>query len=332
MVHMIATAPSGDTHAPPGWWARLPPAAGSAVMATGIVSVGLHLVGRPVLSGILLVVAAAGWALLATAFALTFLRDRKRWAANADTPPALTAVAATAVLGTRLSLLGWQGVAAALLAVAAAAWPGLLAAVLRHWHHHMPGAAFLVCVATEGLAVLSGTLALAHHGTWLIWPSLVAFVLGIGLYVAALTRFDLRQVTTGPGDHWIAGGALAICALAATKLTGWPSWTGAAHTALRTTTLVLLALDLAWYLVLFTAEIRHPRLHYNIRRWATVFPLGMTAVATLSTSTAAHIAWLRPLGQALLWIAVAAWLLTAALLVADTARRREASPGNASVG
>ena len=32
-------------------------------------------------------------------------------------------------------------------------------------------------------------------------------------------RFDLRELLTGQGDHWVAGGALAISALAAGKIT-----------------------------------------------------------------------------------------------------------------
>ncbi|MFE0463424.1 tellurite resistance/C4-dicarboxylate transporter family protein [Kitasatospora sp. NPDC058965] len=312
--------------APTGWWDRVPPAAGSIVMATGIVSVGLHLVGRDLLSELLLWLAAAVWLLLAAAFALTFARDRPHWTVSAGTPPALTAVAATTVLGTRLSLAGWQTAAEALLALAAVAWPGLLVAVLEHWKRRMPGAAFLVCVATQGLAVLAGTLALAHQGDWLVWAALATFLPGLVLYLAALLRFDLHQVEEGHGDHWIAAGALAISALAGSKLTAWPHWTGAGHTALRWTTLVLLGLDLAWYLVLLAEEVRRPRLAYDIRRWASVFPLGMTAVATLSTGTAAHVSWLRPLGHVLLWIAVGAWLLTAGALGYATARSRRQQP------
>lgn len=120
----------------------------------------------------------------------------------------------------------------------------------------------------------------------------------------------------GAGDHWVAGGALSISALAGSKLTASPVWTGSAHTTLRTVTLALLALSLVWYVVLLTAELRHPRPRYDIRRWATVFPLGMTATACLSVADPAGVAWLRPLGEVLLWIAVGAWLLTFAALIA----------------
>ncbi|MEU9146337.1 hypothetical protein [Streptomyces sp. NPDC048349] len=306
------------------WWAGLPPAAGAAVMAAGILSVALHLTGHEVLSLVALALAGALWLVLAADFTARLLGDRGRFRAEADTPAALTAVAATTVLGTRLCALGWQSAAAALLALAAALWPGLLVGVLRHWRRRMPGVAFLGCVATEGLAVLAAVLADVGHHDWLARAALAAFCLGLLLYGAALVRFDLREVIGGAGDHWVAGGALSICALAGSKLTASPVWTGAAHTALRTATLTALALSLLWYAVLLGAELRHPRPHYDIRRWATVFPLGMTATACLSAAQPAGLPWLRPLGEVLLWIAVGACLLTCAAFLATrwTAHRR----------
>ncbi|NUP42289.1 MAG: hypothetical protein HOY76_35980 [Streptomyces sp.] len=294
-------------------------------MATGIVSVGLHLTGDDVLSGVALTVAAGLWVLLALAFAVRLVVDRSGWVAAAANPPALTAVAATCVLGTRLSLFGSQRTALALLALSAIAWPWLLLSVLRHLRRPEPGAVFLICVATEGLAVLAATLSLAGQGDWLAWAALVACLLGALLYLEALRRFDLGQVLTGHGDHWIAAGALAITGLAASKLTASPVWTGTGHSVLRVYTLVVLGLDLAWYAVLAVAEAVRPRLHYDLRRWSTVFPLGMSAVAALSTSQAAGVRRLHGLGTVLLWIAVAAWLLVAAGFAASTRQGRAAS-------
>ncbi|MFE6905903.1 tellurite resistance/C4-dicarboxylate transporter family protein [Streptomyces erythrochromogenes] len=301
----------------PGWWAGLPPAAGAAVMATGIISVALHMAGQQASSLVAMVIAVALWLVLAVDFTARLVGDRGRFRAEADTPAALTAVAATTIVGTRISLLGWQTVAAALLALAAVLWPGLLSNVLRHWRRHMPGDAFLGCVATQGLAVLAAVLAAAGHQDWLASAALAAFCLGLLLYVAALFRFDLREVVGGAGDHWVAGGALSISALAGSKLTASPVWAGPAHTALRTVTLVTLALSLVWYVVLLAAELRHPRPRYDIRRWATVFPLGMTATACLSVAEPAGVPWLLPLGEFLLWIAVAAWLVTVVVLVSS---------------
>lgn len=291
-------------------------------MAAGIISVGLYLTGHETASLVALVLAVALWLVLAADFTARLVGDRGRFRAEADTPAALTAVAATTVIGTRLSMLGWQTVAAALLALSAVLWPGLLLNVLGHWGRRMPGAAFLGCVATQGLAVLATAVAASGGHDWPARAALAAFCLGLVLYVAAFLRFDLREVVGGAGDHWVAGGALSISALAGSKLTASPVWTGTAHEVLRNVTLAMLALSLVWYVVLLTAELRHPRPRYDIRRWATVFPLGMTAVACLSVADPAGVAWLLPLGEVLLWIAVGAWLLTFAALVASHAKAR----------
>ncbi|MFK4101438.1 tellurite resistance/C4-dicarboxylate transporter family protein [Streptomyces sp. NPDC019531] len=304
------------------WWTQRPPAAGAAVIATGIMSVGLHLTGYETLSRFALVIGCAAWLGLAADFAVRLLRERARWVADAETAGALTAVAATTVLGTRFSALGWQTLAEALLAPAAVLWPVLIVIVVGRWKRRMPGAVFLGCVATQGLAVLGATLAAAESATWLAHTALVLFWLGLVLYGVALFRFDLRQVLDGPGDHWVACGALAISALAGAKLIAADSahlylWNDDDHGVLRAVTIALLVLDLAWYAVLLVAEFVRPRLRYDGRRWATVFPMGMTAAATLAVSTAVDVPWLRTPGEVLLWIAVAAWLLVAAGAVAE---------------
>jgi tellurite resistance protein TehA-like permease len=112
---------------------------------------------------------------------------------------------------------------------------------------------------------------------------------------------------------------------AGAKLTASAVWTGAAHTALRAATLAALFLSLVWYVVLLVAEVLRPRPRYDIRRWATVFPLGMTATACLSAADPTGVGWLRPLGEVLLWVAVGAWVLTTVAFFAawpgrDTAR------------
>ncbi|MFG2678487.1 tellurite resistance/C4-dicarboxylate transporter family protein [Streptomyces sp. NPDC048392] len=319
------------------WWAQRPPAAGAAVMATGIVSVALHLTGREALSRISLVLACAAWLPLAANFGYLLLAERARWMKRAGTPGALTAVAATTVLGTRFSLLGWSLLAAVLLALAALLWPWLLVLVVRRWGRRMPGTVFLGCVATEGLAVLGATLAAATSTAWLAHAALVPFWLGIVLYLIALFRFDLRQVARGAGDHWVAGGALAISALAGAKLlaaagTGMYLWNADDNAVLHDLTVFLLALDLAWYAVLVAAEIVWPRVRYDARRWSTAFPLGMTAAATLSVAAVVGVPWLDGPGRALLWIAVAGWLAVAAgAVVRARATLRSAGAGTGAV-
>ncbi|MEV3951270.1 tellurite resistance/C4-dicarboxylate transporter family protein [Streptomyces halstedii] len=303
------------------WWAGRPPAAGAAVMATGIVSVGLQLLGHEGLSVAALVLACAAWTALAADFGVVLVRDRAKWVTQAGSPGALTAVAATTVVGTRFALLGATPVAAALLAVAVLLWPVLLVLVARGLGPRMPGAVFLGCVATEGLAVLGATLSATTSTAWLAHAALVLFWLGLVLYAGALFRFDPREVARGAGDQWVAGGALAISALAGAKLltaaqAGPRLWNNLAETVLRYTTVAVLALALAWYAVLLISEVVRPRFRYDVRRWSTVFPLGMTAAATLSVATAVSVPWLAHLGRALVWVAVAVWLTVAAGAVA----------------
>ncbi|MCB5183296.1 SLAC1 family transporter [Streptomyces antimicrobicus] len=288
---------------------ELPPAAGGAVMATAVLSVGMHLVGAETVSRVLLGLAAALWLLLAGVFLSRLVSDRRRWVREADTPAALTGVAATAVLGVRCHALGWQAVPEVLLALAFALWPGLLVSVLRHGGRRVPGAVFLVSVATEALAVLAADLGGA---VWRVlpWAAAVLWLLGLALYVEAFARFDVAQVVDGRGDQWIAAGALAAGALAADKLWSASSGPAAGRSGLYDAMLVLLVLALLGYAVLAAAEVVRPRLTYDVARWATVFPMAMTAATALSVGTTVRAPWLSALGCVLLAAATAAWLLT----------------------
>lgn len=317
----------------PAWWARRAPAAGAAVMATGILSVGLYLTDHETLSRIALALASVGWLALAADFAVRLVRDRARWVREAGTPAGLTAVAATTVLGIRFSALGWQTLAEALLALAALLWPVLLVAVVRHWRRRAAGGVFLVCVATQGLSVLGSAVASAERWDWLAHAAMVLFWLGLILYVIAYTRFDVREVARGAGDHWIAGGALGISALAGAALVAAHHvnpylWNDDDQGALRATTTVLVTLALVGFCLLLVAEVVWPRPRYALERWGTVFPMGMTAVAALAVSAALDVSWLKGLGEVLLWISVAAWLAVAAgAVLAARSTARGATPG-----
>jgi hypothetical protein len=124
------------------------------------------------------------------------------WAPCGPLPPppgALTAVAATTVLGPRFSVLGWQALAEALPALAALPWPALVVQVVQvvgHRKQRMPGAVFLACVATQGIAVLGATLAaaeaVAEPVAWLARAALVPSLLRtpgqVPLWIAVAAR------------------------------------------------------------------------------------------------------------------------------------------------
>lgn len=280
---------------------------GSAAMALGVLSVGLQLDGLVAFSVVWLVAAGLTWLALAAVFVFRLTLDRERWRAEAHTAPALTAVAATTVLGTRVSQLGWSGPALAALSLAALGWLVLMPSVAPGLRAPAVGAHFLVCVATEGVAVLAATQAQAHRARWLIVVAVVMFLIGIALYPLVLSRFSPAQLRVGAGDHWVSAGALAITALAGARIIDalaalhWtPSWRG----PLRIGDLTVLGLALGGYLVLAVADLGWPRLGYDARRWATAFPLGMTAAASFSVATAARVSGLRIVGEVLIWPAV----------------------------
>ena len=104
--------------------------------------------------------------------------------------------------------------------IAAVLWAALLDPALSNWKTPTVGAALVLTVSTESLAVLAATLAAREHTHWLLSIALVPFALGLCFYVFVISRFDFRQLGVGRGDHWITGGVLAISTLAAAKLAG----------------------------------------------------------------------------------------------------------------
>jgi tellurite resistance protein TehA-like permease len=290
----------------------IPPAAGAWVMGAAIVSIGLSLDGREVLSRVILAIAAAIWATLAGLLPLRVARDRTRFRTDLRTPGALTAPVATAVLGTRLTLLGWAWAGIATLMIAFALWVALLRPVLAGWKSPTVGASLLLAVSAESLAVLSATLATSEHARWLLIAALLAFALGLAFYVFVISRFDVHQLAIGRGDHWITGGALGIAALAAGRIATAASALGmlrGGRDALKDIALGLWGLAMLWLLVLLLAEARWPRLEYDERRWSTVFPLGMYAACSFGVGVAAHAGAILSFARAWVWIGLASWVI-----------------------
>lgn len=290
-------------------------AIGAVVMGTGIVSIGLSLDGWALLSTILLVVASLAWCALVVAVAPLAFRLRGE---HVSTPAALTWVAGTVVLGTRLSRLGWNHEAAALLVLAFGLWLLLVPRVLARWRTPTVGVSFLLAVATEAIAVLAARLALVDGLRPLTIAALAFCALGLVLYTAVLARFELRQLLHGRGDHWISGGALAIatlaCALCAQSA-------DSLHHGLDVAAIALWAASVAWLPILVAGELASRRAATDLRRWSTVFPLGMYAVCSFAAGRAAGSGGLVDFARVWIWIAFAAWLATAAATLAAALAR-----------
>jgi tellurite resistance protein TehA-like permease len=290
----------------------IPPASGAVVMGTGIVSIALSLDGHETISRVLLVLDAVIWVALTVLLPARAARDHERFRADVRTPAALTSVAGTAVLGTRLTVLGWDWAGVALLVTALLLWAALLAPVLAHWRTPTVGASLVLTVSTESLAVLAATLAIRDQAHWLLVAAIAPFGLGVAFYVFVISRFDLRQLAVGRGDHWITGGALAISTLAAGRITlaakSLHQLVGATGT-LKAVSLALWALTIAWLPALLAAEALHPRLSYDARRWSTVFPVGMYAACSFLVGAAVNAPAISDFARVWVWAGVAVWLV-----------------------
>jgi len=279
----------------------------SSVMATGIVSVASAELDLSVLSWAF---AAVGFALYAALLAATVRRGR----APAPRVETFAAVAATAVLGTRLGLAG-DGVAAqAFLAAAVVLWAGTWLSLARlRTLGPATGTRLLAVVSTQSLAILVVVTAgvPAALGTALL-------ALGVVLYVVLVVRLPPSELRTGSGDVWIGMGALAVSALAAAHV-----YVAAGGHVLRVSTLALWIAATCWLPALVFRELRWRRPRFEPKRWSTVFPLGMYSAATAAVAKALSLHDLA-LADVFLALAIGAWLATAAgaLRPAPAAARR----------
>lgn len=293
----------------------IPPASGAVVMGTGIISIDLDLLGQQQLSLVPLVVASVAWVALGVLLVGRFIGSRDRFRREASLPGALTGVAGTAVLGTRLILLNWRWAGATLLIVAALLWLLLVPGVLRRWVTPTVGSSFVITVSTESLAVLAAALGMSTGVGWLILCAIALLALGIAFYGFVVRRFDFHQLLVGRGDHWVAGGALAISALACARTTLAAQ---ALHLLapealdLRVATLVLWGAALCWLPFLVGAELISRRVFYDTRRWSTVFPVGMYAACSFAAGTAAKLPTLLQFARIWTWIAAAVWVVVLA--------------------
>ena len=215
-------------------------------------------------------------------------------------------------------MLGWTWAGIAMLVVAAVTWALLLGPVLRHWKTPTVGASLVPTVATESLAVLAAVLAAPERAAWLLVAAIAPFVLGLSFYVFTLARFDMHELTVGHGDHWITGGALAISTLAAGKLLAGAialSILGGGGGVLRGVALGLWVLTTLWLPVLLLGELLRPRLHYDVRRWSTVFPVGMYAACGFAVGSAAQAGAITSFARGWVWIALAVWAIVLAAMI-----------------
>jgi hypothetical protein len=108
----------------------------------------------------------------------------------------------------------------------------------------------------------------------------------------------------------VVGGGLAILSLAAAELAAGArvdGWGRSLVDGFTTSALVLLLAAVTWLPVLLATELARPRLHFDARRWATVFPLGMYAAMSFAVDRAQPHTALVHFARGWTWVALVAW-------------------------
>lgn len=308
------------------------------VMASGIVSVGLHLQGFDLLSDILLIVCASAYVVL---FALTvwrFVHFRSDLADDFKDPSRafgfLTFIAGTNVLGVRLAIADMTTLTAILLTIATATWlvlgyvipwTAVLGRTARPVVASANGTWFIWVVASQSVAVAAASLEpftnRAAHALGTL--AVVSWSVGVFLYAAAgvivalrMLLYELKPTDLNP-PYWVAMGACAITVLAGARILEM-SETPMVH---ATRGLVAGASVMFWAFatwlipVLIAAgwwrhKVHRVPLKYEATLWSIMFPLGMYAVAGIYLGQANQLPLVGAIGSAWLWIALAAWLAT----------------------
>lgn len=202
--------------------------------------------------------------------------------------------------------------------MAALLWVWLVPPAARRWRTPVPGSAFLIVVSTASLSVLADLLAATVPAGWLLIPGVGLLVVAAALYPVVAAAFGWRELLHGAGDHWIAGGAVAILALAVGELIATGDRLGELHSlhgVLVAAGWVLWVAAIAWLGVLIAGELAGPRLGSPLRRWATVFPLGMYAAMSFTLGSPLDAPAIIDFARACAWVALGSWALVFAATV-----------------
>ena len=309
-------------------------------MATGIISNTLFLEGYRKPSDVLLGIniVAFPWLLMLTL--VRAARFPKALWTDLTNPRLVfsffTIVAATDVLGLGLGLRGQIDAALGLWLFALGVWFVLIYfsfAVLTflnaaHNANVVHGGWLIAIVGTESLVILGAMIA-PHQGA--LAPSLLVLIhmlwgVGLVLYGIFVTLFAYRIFffDVEPDDItpllWVVMGAAAISVNAGSTLlltdTSRVPFLISMRPFIDGTSLIMWAWATWWIplLVLFgfwKHVVRRSPLRYTPMLWSFVFPLGMYALASLRLSWAAEFAPLRVVAHTMVWVALAAWAVTA---------------------
>lgn len=339
----LGSLPGTDPGRVSGLVERLTPGYFALVMASGIISVGLNLVGFRGLSLALLVVCLAAFVALLALNLWRFVAHRQAMVDDFRDPKRafgfFTFVAGTNVLGTRVAAEGWYDATAWLLAVSFLVWLVLgyvipWSAVLGRSERPVVALAngtwFIWVVASQSVAVSAATLEVVFTDArqYLAVLAVFSWSVGVFLYVASAIIVSLRIMLyeLDPRDfdppYWVSMGAVAITVVAGARIVEMDSapMVDATRGLIAGLSVVFWAFA-TWLIPVLVAagvwrhQVRKVPLVYVPTLWSMVFPLGMYAVAGIYLGRADRLPIVEAIGSGWLWVAVAAWAIVFAAMV-----------------
>ena len=335
--------------------AGMSPAYFGMVMATGIVSLGAHLLAMPRIAQLLFRFNIAVFAVL---WLLTLLRalyhPRRFFGDMTDHlrgPGFFTTVAGTGVLGCQFVLLVADHRTATVLWITAIVlWIALTYTVFAGLtiKQHKPslaeginGAWLLAVVATQSIAVLSALLAPRIGQPMRLEMNFFALSMwlwGGMLYIWMMSLIFYRYTffTMAPGDlappYWINMGAMAISTLAGSLLIiNAPDapYLQSLLPFIKGFTVFYWATGTWWIPMLLVLGVwrhvyRRFPLRYDPLYWGAVFPLGMYAACTHRMIDAMRFEFLGFLPPVFVYVALCGWVVVFIGLVFDLLRQMRA--------